>query len=184
MLLYMQEPQGDILVFLTGREEIDTCLQELADRIPSFVLSFSSNTLHISPTLFFTFRMPKALPGLYPLALHSGLTANEQQEAFEPPPRGSRKVVISTNIAEASVTIEGIKYVVDSGFVKVCLCSLDTFRVPLSTEFFLSYGRSTLEQEWMCFPSYPVPSPLSTNDPVEQAERLPENVTASSPSLL
>ncbi|CED83397.1 pre-mrna splicing factor [Phaffia rhodozyma] len=96
--IHASEPQGDILVFLTGREEIDTCLQELADRIPS---------------------MPKSLPGLYPLPLHSGLTADEQQQAFEPPPRGSRKVVISTNIAEASVTIEGIKYVVDSGFVKL-----------------------------------------------------------------
>lgn len=40
---------------------------------------------------------------------------------FDPPPRDTRKVIFSTNIAEASVTIEGIKYVVDSGFVKVGL---------------------------------------------------------------
>jgi HrpA-like RNA helicase len=38
---------------------------------------------------------------------------------FEPTPRGHRKIVLSTNIAEASVTIEGITYVVDCGFVKV-----------------------------------------------------------------
>lgn len=38
---------------------------------------------------------------------------------FEPGPPRSRKVIISTNVAEASVTIEGIKYVVDSGLVKV-----------------------------------------------------------------
>jgi hypothetical protein len=38
---------------------------------------------------------------------------------FEPPPRDTRKVIFSTNIAEASVTIDGIKYVVDCGFVKV-----------------------------------------------------------------
>lgn len=59
------------------------------------------------------------MPGLLPLPLHAGLTAEEQQEIFETPPRDTRKVIVSTNIAEASVTIEGIKYVVDCGFVKV-----------------------------------------------------------------
>lgn len=34
-----QEPKGDILVFLTGREEIDRCLQEIADRLPTYVVS-------------------------------------------------------------------------------------------------------------------------------------------------
>jgi hypothetical protein len=117
---------------LTGREEIDRCLQELADRIPTFVfnsLSFSSQPLQPplfqaqSFTLFhlcsWTFRMPKGMPGLLPLPLHAGLTAEEQQEIFDTPPRDTRKVIVSTNIAEASVTIEGIKYVVDCGFVKV-----------------------------------------------------------------
>jgi hypothetical protein len=53
------------------------------------------------------------------LPLHSGLSTEAQLAAFEPPPRGTRKVVVSTNVAEASVTIEGIKFVVDSGLVKV-----------------------------------------------------------------
>lgn len=64
-------------------------------------------------------RMPKGMPGLLPLPLHSGLTAEEQGEIFEAPPRDTRKVIVSTNIAEASVTIDGIKFVVDCGFVKV-----------------------------------------------------------------
>lgn len=38
---------------------------------------------------------------------------------FDPPPRDTRKIIFSTNIAEASVTIDGIRYVIDSGFVKV-----------------------------------------------------------------
>ena len=59
------------------------------------------------------------MPGLLPLPLHSGLTAEEQGEIFEAPPRDTRKVIVSTNIAEASVTIDGIKFVVDCGFVKV-----------------------------------------------------------------
>ncbi|KAL7414009.1 P-loop containing nucleoside triphosphate hydrolase protein [Mrakia frigida] len=96
--IHAKEPAGDILVFLTGREEIDSCIQEIAERIPT---------------------MPKGMPGLLPLPLHSGLTAEEQAEIFEPPPRDTRKVIVSTNIAEASVTIEGIKFVVDCGFVKL-----------------------------------------------------------------
>lgn len=54
-----------------------------------------------------------------PLPLYAGLTMEEQLRIFQPTPRGSRKVIVSTNIAEASVTLEGIVYVIDTGFVKV-----------------------------------------------------------------
>lgn len=54
------------------------------------------------------------------VALHAGLSTADQLAVFQAPERGTRKVVISTNIAEASVTIDGIRFVVDSGFVKVC----------------------------------------------------------------
>jgi ATP-dependent RNA helicase DDX35 len=53
------------------------------------------------------------------LPLYAGLTTEEQLRIFEPAQRGTRKVIVSTNIAEASVTIDGIKFVVDCGFVKV-----------------------------------------------------------------
>ncbi|GJZ49631.1 probable pre-mRNA-splicing factor ATP-dependent RNA helicase DEAH9 [Tanacetum coccineum] len=52
------------------------------------------------------------------LPLYSGLTRADQDLIFSPSPRGKRKVVISTNIAETSLTLEGIIYVVDSGFSK------------------------------------------------------------------
>lgn len=55
------------------------------------------------------------------LPLYATLPPEEQMVIFDPAPRDTRKVIFSTNIAEASVTIDGIKYVVDSGFVKVCL---------------------------------------------------------------
>lgn len=80
--------------------------------------------------------LPRGHPQLQLLSLYAGLSTDEQLMVFEPTPRGVRKVVISTNIAEvcksdpllthyvhhshqASVTIEGIKYVIDCGFVKV-----------------------------------------------------------------
>lgn len=63
--------------------------------------------------------MPQGAPDLKALPLHAGLTTEMQMAVFEPPPPRTRKVIVSTNVAEASVTIDGIKYVVDSGLVKV-----------------------------------------------------------------
>lgn len=52
------------------------------------------------------------------IRLHSSLTPEEQKRAFSIPPQGTRKVVISTNIAETSLTIPDVVYVVDSGKLK------------------------------------------------------------------
>ncbi|RAH64923.1 putative ATP dependent RNA helicase [Aspergillus aculeatinus CBS 121060] len=96
--IHLQEAEGGILVFLTGREEIDTAIQLISER---------AATLH-----------PKA-QSLLPLPLYAGLTTNQQMYVFEPAPENTRKVIVSTNIAEASVTINGIVYVVDCGFAKL-----------------------------------------------------------------
>lgn len=67
------------------------------------------------------------------MPLHAGLTSEEQMSIFEPTPPRTRKVVIATNIAEASVTIDGIRYVVDCGFVKMRvfnpLTDMDVLRI-------------------------------------------------------
>jgi ATP-dependent RNA helicase DDX35 len=96
--IHTKEPDGDILVFLTGREEIDTAVQAISER---------SAQLH-----------PRAQT-MMPLPLYAGLSTEQQMYVFEPAPENTRKVIFSTNIAEASVTIDGILYVVDSGFVKL-----------------------------------------------------------------
>ncbi|OJD20646.1 hypothetical protein ACJ73_08021 [Blastomyces percursus] len=96
--IHTSEPDGDILVFLTGRDEIDTVIQQISER---------ANSLHTKA------------PGLLPLPLYAGLTTEQQLYVFEPAPEKTRKVIVSTNIAEASVTIEGIVYVVDCGFAKL-----------------------------------------------------------------
>jgi len=96
--IHTSEPEGDILVFLTGREEIETMLDMIADRLPS---------------------LPDPAKKVLPLPLYAGLTTEQQMYVFEPAPENHRKVICATNIAEASVTINGIVYVIDSGFVKL-----------------------------------------------------------------
>jgi len=97
MQIHLSEPPGDVLLFLTGQEEIDTACQILYERMKSL----GSN-----------------LPELIILPVYSALPSEMQTKIFEPAPPGARKVVIGTNIAEASLTIDGIYYVVDPGFVK------------------------------------------------------------------
>lgn len=96
--IHAKEPKGDILVFLTGREEIEFAVNAVAER------SAQSSS---------------EAPSLLPLPLYAGLTTDQQMYVFEQAPENMRKVIFSTNIAEASVTIDGIVYVVDSGFVKL-----------------------------------------------------------------
>lgn len=97
MQIHLTEPPGDILLFLTGQEEIDTACEVLYERMKS-----------LGPDV----------PELLILPVYSALPSEMQTRIFEPTPAGSRKVVIATNIAETSLTIDGIYYVVDPGFVK------------------------------------------------------------------
>ncbi|CAL5412317.1 unnamed protein product [Camellia sinensis] len=98
MSIHDQEPMGDILVFLTGQDDIDTAVQLLTEEAQNNGKPSSD--------------------GLAVLPLYSGLSRADQDLVFSPTPRGKRKVVISTNIAETSLTLEGVVYVVDSGFSK------------------------------------------------------------------
>ncbi|CAG9768662.1 unnamed protein product [Ceutorhynchus assimilis] len=91
-------PDHDVLIFLTGQEEIETCAHQI-------------RLLAKDPE---TEGPPVRVCTLY--AAQPGL---QQMAVFNPAPVGVRKVIISTNIAETSVTISGIKYVIDSGMVKV-----------------------------------------------------------------
>ncbi|KAJ1675280.1 DEAH-box ATP-dependent RNA helicase prp22, partial [Spiromyces aspiralis] len=97
MQIHLTEPAGDILLFLTGQEEIDTACEVLYERMKA---------------------LGSAVPELIILPVYSALPSEMQSRIFEPTPPGSRKLVIATNIAETSITIDGIYYVVDPGFTK------------------------------------------------------------------
>lgn len=84
--------KGGVLIFLSGIMEIKFCIDRLKNDLGSII-----NDMEIMP-------------------LHSGLSSKEQQQVFKK--TKLRKVVISTNIAETSVTIEDIGFVIDSGRVK------------------------------------------------------------------
>ncbi|KAJ3192575.1 hypothetical protein HK101_006289, partial [Irineochytrium annulatum] len=91
---------GAILVFLPGWLEINTLTSRLKD----------ADVFRIG------FRDPNVCK-IYPL--HSSVPTQGQQEVFQRPPEGVRKIILSTNIAETSVTIDDIVYVIDSGKIRV-----------------------------------------------------------------
>ena len=97
MQIHLTEPPGDILLFLTGKEEIDTSCEILYERMKA---------------------LGPSVPELMILPIYGALPSEVASRIFDPAPPGSRKVVIATNIAETSITIDGIYYVVDPGFVK------------------------------------------------------------------
>ncbi|KAH7416913.1 P-loop containing nucleoside triphosphate hydrolase protein [Cadophora sp. MPI-SDFR-AT-0126] len=98
--LHVTEPlPGDILVFLTGQDDIESLRSALSDHAEKIV---------------------KTLPRMKIMPLYGSLPAAAQQEAFEKvKEKFTRKIVLATNIAETSVTVSGVRFVVDCGKSKV-----------------------------------------------------------------
>ena len=108
LMIHRAEDPGDVLLFLTGEEEIEDACRKIKIEADDLV----SND-------------PDTIGPLSCIPLYSSLPPNQQQRIFDPapPPRvpdgpPGRKIIISTNIAETSLTIDGIVYVVDPGFSK------------------------------------------------------------------
>eukprot|EP00879_Flechtneria_rotunda_P010545 GHRR01011025.1.p1 GENE.GHRR01011025.1~~GHRR01011025.1.p1 ORF type:complete len:1017 (+),score=386.99 GHRR01011025.1:232-3282(+) len=95
--IHISEPAGDVLVFLTGQEEIEAAEELLKTRTRGLGTRIAE--LMIAP-------------------IYANLPSDLQAKIFEPTPAGARKVVLATNIAETSLTIDGIRYVIDPGFAK------------------------------------------------------------------
>ncbi|KAK3681444.1 P-loop containing nucleoside triphosphate hydrolase protein [Podospora appendiculata] len=95
--IHATQPEGGILVFLTGQEEID----KACERVEEIKRKLGSR-----------------VPEIIALPIYANMPSELQAKIFEPTPPKTRKVVFSTNIAETSLTIDGIVYVIDSGYVK------------------------------------------------------------------
>lgn len=96
--IHMTQPlPGDILVFLTGQDEIETMEEILHDLIVK--LGDQINPMMVC-------------------SIYANLPQELQQKIFQQTPTNTRKIVLATNIAETSITIDGISYVIDPGYVK------------------------------------------------------------------
>jgi ATP-dependent RNA helicase DHX8/PRP22 len=111
------EPEGDVLVFLTGQEEIESLGRLLRARAGKQKPGLRVNELVTDRKLSET-EKERSVPALHVALLFAAMPPEEQMRAFEPAPPGARKVVLATNIAETSLTINGIRYVVDTGLTK------------------------------------------------------------------
>ena len=98
-------PEGDILIFLSGEQIIKNCVSVLG-------MSPVAGKLHLMP-------------------LYGRLSKEEQDAVFPPPPEGKKKVVVATNIAETSITIDGITAVIDPGLAKMNYYNPRTFTSSL-----------------------------------------------------
>ncbi|KAJ1504396.1 hypothetical protein HMI54_015610 [Coelomomyces lativittatus] len=111
--IHLTHPPGDVLVFMTGQEDIEATCQLIAQRLED---------------------MPSP-PPLLILPIYSQLPADLQAKIFQP--SKFRKCIVATNIAETSLTINGIIYVIDTGFCKLkyfnSTIGMDTLQVsPIS----------------------------------------------------
>lgn len=94
--------EGDILVFMPGQEDIEVTCEVIKERLKT--LSETSTT---------------EIPELAILPIYSQLPSDLQAKIFRKADQGIRKVVVATNIAETSLTVDGIMFVVDSGYCKL-----------------------------------------------------------------
>lgn len=132
--------QDDILVFLTGQEEIDGVTRTIRQIA-------KDNSLEEYPKL-------RVFP------LYAALPQHQQLDVFRKTASGERKVIVSTNIAETSITIPGIRYVVDSGRSKLrCYqpgSGLETLKVKKisQAQAWQRAGRAGRERAGFCYRSY------------------------------
>lgn len=104
MEIHLDQPPGDVLVFLTGQQEIETVCDKIFKAAESIDYEYDVQS--------------KDVQGMAVLPLYGSLPSEQQQQVFKRPSKGVRRVIVSTNIAATSVTVDGVVYVIDSGYVK------------------------------------------------------------------
>ena len=98
--VHLSSGPGDILIFLTGQEEIETATYELEHRVATLMSEGTCPPLNVLP-------------------IYSQLPSDLQAKIFQDAEDGNRKCVVSTNIAETSLTLDGVMYVIDTGYCKL-----------------------------------------------------------------
>ncbi|KAL1366651.1 hypothetical protein AAHE18_03G375000 [Arachis hypogaea] len=96
--IHVREPEGDVLIFMTGQDDIEKLVSKLEDKVRSLEEGSCMDAII--------------------LPLHGSLPPELQVRVFNPPPPSCRRIIVATNIAETSLTVDGVVYVIDSGYVK------------------------------------------------------------------
>ena len=138
--IHYKEPiPGDILVFLTGQETVES--------LENLVNEYATG-------------MDPSLPKIQVLPLFAALPQAAQQRVFAPAPPRTRKIILATNIAETSVTVSGVRFVVDCGKAKIkqfrTRLGLDSLLVkPISKSAAIQRkGRAGREAPGQCYRLY------------------------------
>ncbi|CCW60625.1 unnamed protein product [Phytomonas sp. EM1] len=116
--IHRGEPAGDVLCFLTGEAEIERAVAATQAALTRTSAGFEPASEGASPSSRTAASRPSEA---MVLPLFGSLSLAEQQKVFRGTPPGVRKIVFATNIAETSVTIDGVVYVVDCGYQKQSL---------------------------------------------------------------
>ncbi|CAJ2677599.1 probable pre-mRNA-splicing factor ATP-dependent RNA helicase DEAH4 isoform X2 [Trifolium pratense] len=96
--IHVRQPEGDILIFMTGQDDIEKLVSKLEDKVRALDEGSCMDAIIIP--------------------LHGSLPPELQVRVFSPPPPNCRRIIVATNIAETSLTVDGVVYVIDSGYVK------------------------------------------------------------------
>ncbi|KAJ7465260.1 P-loop containing nucleoside triphosphate hydrolase protein [Mycena latifolia] len=92
--IHVDQPPGDVLIFLPGQEDIESLEKAVA---------------------LFARQLPAGTPDVLVVPMFAALQGHQMQKIFAATPRGARKCILATNIAETSITIPGVRYVIDTG---------------------------------------------------------------------
>ena len=139
--IHMNMPPGDVLVFLTGQEEIERAVQRINDKVQSISAEGACPYIQVVP-------------------LYASLSPSMQARVFQPHATNVRRVIVSTNVAETSVTVPGIVYVVDPGVVKQieydAMTGMETLKVVSisAVQAKQRAGRAGRTQPGYCFRFY------------------------------
>ncbi|XXG45040.1 hypothetical protein AAC387_Pa02g0231 [Persea americana] len=96
--IHIREPPGDVLIFMTGQDDIEKMVSKLEEKVLSLEEGSCMDAII--------------------LPLHGSLPPEMQVRVFSPAPPNCRRFIVATNIAETSLTVDGVVYVIDSGYVK------------------------------------------------------------------
>ncbi|CAJ1935647.1 unnamed protein product [Sphenostylis stenocarpa] len=96
--IHLHQPEGDVLIFMTGQDDIEKLVSKLEDKVRALEEGSCMDAII--------------------LPLHGSLPPELQMRVFSRPPPNCRRIIVATNIAETSLTVDGVVYVIDCGYVK------------------------------------------------------------------